>query len=160
MINYRLARRDDVATIQRLLQALAASLCESDLYGGSENSLLHHGFCENPCFEVLLAFNGAQAVGLCLYFREYSTWRGKPGVYIQDLYVNADVRGQSIGKTLLQKVAVRSASRWQCDYLRLSVHDSNHTARVFYKRLGLTPDTDNDIMKLVGDRFQRFAAPD
>ena len=157
MIHYRLAQREDAAIIQQLLQELAASLGESDIYRGNQEALERHGFGENPCFEVLLAFLDGQPVGLCLYFREFSTWRGAPGVYVQDLYVHPDLRGQSLGRSLLHRVASRSATLWHCQYLRLSVHDNNHDARFFYQRLGLVSDSDTDIMKLTDAAFQNLA---
>lgn len=157
MIHYRLAQREDAAIIQQLLQELAASLGESDIYRGNQEALERHGFGEDPCFEVLLAFLEGRPVGLCLYFREFSTWRGEPGVYVQDLYVHPDLRGQSVGRSLLHRVASRSALLWHCHYLRLSVHDNNHDARFFYQRLGLVSDSDTDIMKLLGAAFRNLA---
>ena len=157
MIHYRLAQREDAAIIQQLLLELAASLGESDIYRGNQAALERHGFGEYPCFEVLLAFQEGQPVGLCLYFREFSTWRGEPGVYVQDLYVQADLRGQSVGRSLLHRVASRSETLWQCQYLRPSVHDNNHHARFFYQRLGLVSDSGTDIMKLSGAAFQNLA---
>ena len=78
---------------------------------------------------------GDDAVGLAVFFYEYSSWRGVPGVYVQDLYVAGHLRGKGLGRELLD--AVRERSRhWGGRYMKLTVYDRNPAALAFYRRLG------------------------
>lgn len=126
---------DDAATILRLVHELAAFEHEPpSSVKLTESDILRDGFGPQPQFEVLLAEHDGAAVGLALFFTTWSTWEGRPGLYIQDLYVGEQVRGLGLGRRLLAEVAAIAEAR---GYTRidLSVLDWN-PARRFYERLG------------------------
>ena len=94
--------------------------------------------------------------GLCLHFPIFSTWMGRPGVYVQDLYVEDRFRGRRIGERLLRRVA-RQCRKAGGVYLRLSVDTDNATAKAFYERLGIAWSSYEQTQKIVGDAFFAFA---
>jgi len=88
-----------------------------------------------PLFRALIAAQNGRDVGLALFFPEFSTWKGKPGVYVQDLYVAKELRGSGLGRKLM--LAVYEASReWGAAYCKLSVYGDNEGALQFYRQLG------------------------
>ncbi|PSJ63147.1 GNAT family N-acetyltransferase [Pseudaminobacter soli (ex Li et al. 2025)] len=102
------------------------------------------GFGPDAAFSSLIAEVDGEFAGLCLFFPIYSTWLGRPGVYVQDLYVDERFRGRKIGEKLLREVASWSH---QCGgvYLRLAVDVDNVSAQGFYERLGIGwLDSDRD----------------
>ncbi|KAJ0062127.1 hypothetical protein NL108_015713, partial [Boleophthalmus pectinirostris] len=123
----------------------------------SYQELERDGFCQNPFFECLLAEVsdeqiskcGHTVVGYALYFYTYSTWKGRT-VYIEDLYVMPEFRGNGIGKSLMSKVAKVNLEK-QCVRLQLSVLDWNSQARDFYAAKGAEDLTDSQ-----GWHFIRF----
>ncbi len=159
-ISIRTATADDIETVDRLLAELALSLGEPDVYRGDLEALRRHGFSARPVFRALLAEGDAGAVGLCLYFPEFSTWRCRAGVYVQDLFVAPGERGGGIGRRLLAAAIADAWACWDAAYLRLAVHVMNHAARDFYHALGFVTDTDSQVMKLTGDAFARIARHD
>jgi GNAT superfamily N-acetyltransferase len=129
----RPARRDDADAILRLLAALS----EQD---GAEHSAtaadyLRHGFGPDRLFQSILAEAAGRIVGVAVFFPTFSTQRGRPGVYVQDLYLAPDLRGQGLGRRLLGAVRAQAAG-WGADHLLLVVDRSNGAARDFYDRLG------------------------
>jgi len=134
-IEIRRAGVADAPAIQRLLLELSEALGKGGDFSGREQDLERYGFGDHPRFEALLAFDGDEAVGLAVYFSEYSTWRGYPGVYVQDLYVSRPFRGRGLGRELLDAVRHR-AREWGGRYVKLTVYDSNPEALAFYRRLG------------------------
>jgi ribosomal protein S18 acetylase RimI-like enzyme len=135
MISYRHATPADVPALHGLLQALA----DHDDAGsvGSAESLRRHGFGPRPLFRAVLAERGADAVGMILFYPDYSTHRGEPGVYVQDFYVLPEVRGQGVGRRLL--AAAMAAQDWGATYLTLGVDPQNGAARRIYQGLGFRP---------------------
>lgn len=131
----RQATADDAPVIQRLLVELAGALGKADGIECSEQDLERLGFGEGARFEAMLAFEGDEAVGLAVFFYEYSTWRGTPGVYVQDLYVTSDLRGEGLGRELLDAVRERARS-WGGRYVKLTVYDRNPDVLAFYRHLG------------------------
>ena len=96
---------------------------------------------------ALLAFEGDEAVGLVVYFFEFSTWRGRPGVYVQDLYVAPRMRGRGLGRDLMDAVGKRSRERGG-NYVKLSVYDGNEQAIGFYRTLGFEVCDDEQVLAL------------
>jgi methylenetetrahydrofolate--tRNA-(uracil-5-)-methyltransferase len=92
----------DVATILTLIRALATYEREPDAVQATEDDLLRHGFGENPYYQCLIAEHDGKPVGFALYFYDYSTWLGRPGLYLEDLFVDPPYRGLGIGKALLR----------------------------------------------------------
>lgn len=131
----RIATVEDVPVIHRLLCELEMTLGATSKIKRKPEDIGKFGFSDDPLFEALVAWNGAEAVGLALYFREFSTWLGKPGVYVQDLYVAPSQRGTGLGSKLMQAVYDR-ARNWSAAYCKLMVHADNDAAIAFYRRLG------------------------
>jgi GNAT superfamily N-acetyltransferase len=138
-LGIRRARVEDAATIHRLLQDLAATLGKSEDIHSRVEDIERFGFGREPCFEAMLAcaVDGSRErpVGLVVYFYEFSTWRGHPGVYVQDLYVAPEMRGRGLGRELVQAVRERAAE-WGGRYIKLTVYDRNPAALAFYHGLG------------------------
>jgi GNAT superfamily N-acetyltransferase len=134
-IRIRSARREDAAVIHRLLLDLASAMGKAEDIRSSAADIERFGFGERPRFEAVLAFDGAEAVGLCVYFYEFSTWRGQPGVYVQDLYVAPSARGRGLGRELIQAVRQRAAEQG-ARYVKLTVYDRDPAALAFYRSIG------------------------
>ena len=134
-IEIRAARREDAAVVHRLLLGLASALGKPEGIRSSVADIERFGFGERPRFEAVLAFDKSEAVGLAVYFYEFSTWRGQPGVYVQDLYVAPSARGQGLGRELIQAVRQRAAEQG-ARYVKLTVYDRNPEALAFYHGIG------------------------
>ena len=134
-ISIRRATAGDVAVIHGLLAELEKTLGATAKVKRSPEDLLRFGFSESPCFEALIAWRAAEPVGLVLYFREFSSWMGMPGVYVQDLYVSPSMRGAGLGSRLMDAVYEHTRS-WEAGYCKLTVHGHNDAAIAFYDRLG------------------------
>lgn len=109
-----------------------------------------------PAIHAFIAERNGAPVGLAIVFLNFSTWRGSPGVYVQDIYVAANARGMGLGKKLLRAVA-----RWGKDrganHLRLSVEPGNVDAREFYVSAGLKLRDDELIYAATGEAFKKLA---
>ncbi|WP_167391222.1 GNAT family N-acetyltransferase [Mesorhizobium temperatum] len=156
----RPGRVEDVETIHAAILRLGAHIGATEEITSTADDLRTYGFGEKPAFSTLIAEVGGEFAGLCLYFSIFSTWMGRPGVYVQDLYVEDRFRGRRIGERLLRRVA-RECRRQGGVYLRLSVDTDNETAKAFYERLGIAWSSYEQVQKIVGDAFFAFAdAPD
>lgn len=116
-----------------------------------------YGFDKKRLFETFLAERDATPVGLCLFFYSFSTWLGEPGIYVQDLYVADTERGNGLGRRLLAMTAAYGRKR-DASHLRLSVNASNHSAKQFYKHLGMDHRHQEDTFHLGGDPFLALAS--
>jgi GNAT superfamily N-acetyltransferase len=134
-INIRKATVQDVVVIHRLLSELEKTLGATTKINREVEDLTRFGFSDEPCFHALIAWADNEAVGLVLFFKEFSTWKGAVGVYVQDLYVSPVARGTGLGRELM-KAAYEQARSWDASYCKLTVHDGNETALAFYERLG------------------------
>ena len=140
----RWANASDVGEIVRLIKALAEFENEpASSVKVTEADLLRDGFGDPgdgagnfiPRFECLIAEHDGKAVGICLFFHNYSTWEGRAGLYIEDLFVEDHVRGLGLGRALMAAVA-RTALERNCARLDLSVLDWNPT-RAFYDQINM-----------------------
>jgi ribosomal protein S18 acetylase RimI-like enzyme len=143
----RSATVEDAPVIHGLLKDLASALGKSTDIRSSTADIVRYGFGEGPRFETLLAFEGEDPVGLAVYFYEFSTWRGTPGVYVQDLYVSPRMRGRGVGRDLVEAVRVRAAE-WDGRYVKLAVYDGNEQALGFYQALGFEICHDEQVLAL------------
>jgi GNAT superfamily N-acetyltransferase len=134
MINIRPATRDDTAIIRSLIHDLAVYERLEDEMIATEDDLQKTIF-EQRCAEVFIAEWDGKAVGFSLFFQNYSTFLGKPGIYLEDLFVKDDFRGLGIGRALLINLA-RIAKQRGCRRFEWSVLDWNTSAIEFYKSLG------------------------
>jgi ribosomal protein S18 acetylase RimI-like enzyme len=155
-ITVRRAERKDAAAIHALLRALARARDVVDKVRSSVADSERDGFGEQPAFEALIAEVSGAAVGHCLYFGSYSTWRGTPGIYVQDLVVAETARGLGVGRRLLAEIAAVARARGG-SYLRLSVDDDNPRAQAFYRRSGFRHSQAEMICVLDEDAFLELA---
>ncbi|CCV06600.1 Acetyltransferase [Mesorhizobium metallidurans STM 2683] len=147
---------EDIETIHTALLRLGDHIGAHQEITSTPNDLRIYGFGEKPAFSTLIAEVGGEFAGLCLHFPIFSTWMGRPGVYVQDLYVDDLFRGRRIGECLLRRVA-RECRKDGGVYLRLSVDTDNETAKAFYERLGIAWSSYEQVQKIVGDAFFAFA---
>ena len=133
-IRIRDATAADVPVLLRLIRDLAAFERAPDAVVATEADLRRHGFGPDPKFEALLALVDGRPAGMALFAPSFSTWLGKPGLHLEDLYVSEWARGRGVGKRLLARLAAIAVKRG-CGRLDLHVLDWN-PAREFYHRLG------------------------
>ena len=125
----------DVPQILGFIRALAAYEREPDAVTATESGLLRDGFGPNPFYFCLIAEQDGRPVGFALYFYNYSTWMGRPGLYLEDLFVPPEFRGLGIGKALLKRVAAIAVEKG-CPRLQWEVLDWNTPAIDFYSAMG------------------------
>jgi GNAT superfamily N-acetyltransferase len=157
-VTIRPAQSSDAATIVQLVRELAAFEGLEDQVRITEADLLRDGFGDRAYFECLLAEVGGKAVGFALYFHNYSTFEGRPGIYVEDLYIAEAARGAGVGRLLIARLA-RIALERECRRLDLSVLHWN-PARGFYDRLGFRRKTDWLPYRLSGAELEQLAAQD
>lgn len=159
-LTIRLATPADVSTIFQLIQSLADYEKLSHEVVGNETLLADHLFGPNAFVEVLLAEVEDQGTlhtaGFALYFKTYSTYRTKPGIYLEDLFVKPDYRHQGIGKALFVRLAQRAVEQ-HYTHINWSVLDWNEMAIAFYKRIGATINDDCRVCRITGDALQQLA---
>lgn len=142
----------DAAAISAMLRGLAAYLGEGDVAGTPADAVLRYGFGEVPLFRVVIA-EDRSPVGMALFFPHFSTWLGKPGVYVQDLFVDERARGTGLGRRLLSEVARVAKVEWGAAYMGLSVARANDGARGFYARMGFETLEDEVSLRLFDGAF-------
>jgi len=148
----RSATENDVPIMFALIKELADYEKLSDQISTSEEQLKNTLFGVDSFVEVLIAEFEGKTVGYALFFKNFSTFLGKPGFYLEDLYVKPEMRGKGIGKALLNKIISLAKER---NYGRVewSVLDWNESAIDFYKKIGAKPLDDWTIFKLTSDKF-------
>ncbi len=146
----------DVPQILAFIRGLAAYEREPDAVLASEADLLRDGFGYQPLFYCLIAdYDGAPA-GFAFYFFNYSTWLGRPGLYLEDLFVNPEFRGLGIGKALLKEVAAIALEKG-CLRLQWEVLDWNTPAIEFYKAMGAEFLDEWRNVRISGSALRRLA---
>src|SRR5277367_4230428 len=157
MLQIRPAKASDISLILELIHELATYEREPNAVVATEADLLRDGFGERPFFQCLIAeFEGVPA-GFAFYFFNYSTWRGRPGIHLEDLFVRPPVRGKGIGKALLMKVAEVAVAN-QCARFQWDVLDWNQTAIDFYHSLGARFMSEWRIMRVSGEELAALGA--
>lgn len=129
---YRAAEAADVPVLQAMLTDLARHEGGSGAVA-SVAALTEHGFGARPLFRAVLACE-ARALGMAIFYPDFSTHRGQAGVYVQDLFVDRQARGGGVGRGLL--AAVMRLQDWGAQYLTLGVSPDNEVALAFYTRCG------------------------
>ncbi len=135
MLRLRPATPADVPVILQLVRALAEYERAPDAVVATEQDFLRHGFGPAPRFSVLLAEQDGEVAGFALWFFTFSTWLGRPGLFLEDLFVRPQLRGRGIGKALMLELA-RNAVREGCGRFEWNVLDWNQPSIDFYRSLG------------------------
>ena len=154
----RPAAPHDVPAILQMIHDLALYEKEPDAVRNTPEMLTEVLFGENPRVFATMAENTAGEVrGFALWFLNYSTWEGVHGIYLEDLYVRPEARGEGHGKALLQHLAATAVDR---GYARVewSVLDWNEPSINFYKRLGAAPMDEWSTFRLTGAALEAFGS--
>jgi GNAT superfamily N-acetyltransferase len=146
----RAAEAADVPIIAELIRGLARFEKLEDEVTMTEERLAESLFGQHRYAETLLAEDAGTPVGFALFFHNFSTFLGLPGVYLEDLFVVPDHRGRGIGRALLRQLA-RVAVERGCGRLEWSVLDWNRDAIGFYERLGARPNSEWTVYRLTGE---------
>ncbi len=155
-IAIRPATVEDTPLILSFIRELAEYEKLSHEVVATEEALRESLFGERAFAEVLLAFVGGEPLGFALFFHNFSTFLGKPGIYLEDLYVRPEHRGTGAGRALLARLA-RLAVERGCGRLEWWVLDWNEPAVGFYKRIGARAMDDWTVYRLTGDALERLA---
>lgn len=156
-ISIRPARSDDVPTILSLIRGLAeyeklAQECEAD-----EAKLAETLFGDEPCAEVVIAEVDGEAAGFALFFQNYSTFLARPGLYLEDLFVQPRFRGLGLGRRLMVHLARLAVARGYGRF-EWSVLDWNAPAIGFYRSLGAVGMDEWTVQRVSGEALRRLAA--
>ena len=152
----RPAQRGDVVAIVRLIHGLAEFEKLTHLVQVTPESLAPHLFGERPVAEALVAERAGRVVAFALFFTNFSTFLALPGLYLEDLFVEPEARGEGIGQSLLEHLARLAATRG-CGRFEWSVLDWNEGAIRFYRRMGATVMPDWRICRIAGPALAAFA---
>lgn len=153
----RPANRADLPLIATLIRDLAAYEKLAHEVRFDEASLGEHLFGSHPMAEVLIGEVAQEAHGFALFFHNFSTFEGAPGIYLEDLYVRPEARGAGLGKALLAHLAATAVQRG-CKRLEWSVLDWNAPSIGFYKNLGARMMDEWTIMRVDGAALQQLGA--
>ena len=146
----------DVPIILELIRALATYERAPNEVTATEEGLMEVLFGDKPAAEVLLAFENAAPVGFAVFFHNFSTWLGRPGLYLEDLFVKPEHRGKGYGRALLVHLAKIARERG-CGRMEWAVLNWNEPAIEFYKKLGAGPLDEWKIFRLKRDGIARLA---
>jgi len=152
----RSARVEDVPIILQLIRDLAKYERAPDEVTATQEQLVDVLFGERRAAEVLLAFEGQAPVGFAVYFYNFSTWLGRPGLYLEDLFVKPEKRGKGYGRALLVELAKIARER-DCGRMEWAVLDWNEPAIKFYRALGAEPMHEWTVFRLTRDGIAGLA---
>src|SRR5712691_12438953 len=156
MLQIRVATEADVPLILRFIKDLAEYEKLSDRVVATEE-LLRDTLFGHPRFaEVLIGEAEGKPVGFALFFHNYSTFLGRPGIYLEDLFVNPEARGRGYGKALLARLAAIAKSR-NCGRLEWAVLNWNKPSIDFYESLGAVALDDWKVYRLIGEPLEKLA---
>ena len=152
----RAAQADDIDIIQAFILALADYERLAHEVKADRETLARYLFGERPMAEVLIAEAEGAAVGFALFFHNFSTFEGRPGLYLEDLFVLPEARGLGAGKALLSSLAALAIER-DCARLEWSVLDWNEPSIAFYRALGARPMDEWTVQRVDGQALVRLA---
>lgn len=156
MVRLAPAQERDVPRILALIRGLAEYERLSHQCVATEDALREWLFGPRPAAEVVIAWAGDEAVGFALFFQNFSTFLARPGLYLEDLFIRPEWRGQGIGRQLLAHLAGLAVERG-CGRFEWAVLDWNEPAKAFYRRMGAELLDDWRICRLTGDALLRAA---
>ena len=155
-IEVRSAVEHDIPLILRFIYALAEYEKLSHAVVATEQLLHENLFAHNSPADVLIASIDTEPVGFALFFRSFSTFLAKPGIYLEDVFVVPEARRKGVGKALLREVA-RRAVETDCGRLEWAVLNWNAPAIGFYKKLGAAAMDEWTTMRISGDALMKLA---
>lgn len=162
-VTVRAAVEADVPFLLRMIKELAAYEREPDAVESTEESLRHHffgrGYGRGPCAEALVGEIDGVPQGVAIYFMNFSTWSGAPGLYLEDLFVRPEARRHGLGRRLLSGLA-KIATERGCKRMEWAVLDWNTPAQDFYKTLGAFEMTGWHVWRMVGPSIAKLANPE
>jgi len=152
----RPAGLEDVPIILELIRDLATYERAPNEVTATEEQLVDVLFGERPAAEVLLALEGESAVGFAVFFHNFSTWLGRAGLYLEDLFVKPEKRGKGYGRALLLELAKIARDRG-CGRMEWAVLNWNEPAIKFYQTLGAKPMDEWTVFRLTRDGIAKLA---
>lgn len=152
----RFAEAADIPAVLQFIHALAAYEKMEDQVIATED-MLREWIFEKKKAEILLVLEDETPVGFALFFHNFSTWLGRAGIYLEDLFVLPEYRGRGYGKLLLKKLA-RIAVQRGCGRLEWACLDWNEPSIAFYKSLGAVPMEDWTTYRVAGDKLLALAS--
>jgi GNAT superfamily N-acetyltransferase len=156
MTQIRPATLADVPLILRLVRELAEFEREPDAVEATEDMLAAALFGERPAAEAVIAELDDAPVGFALFFQNFSTWTGRPGIYLEDLYVTPAARGSGTGTALLRHLAGIALDRG-CGRFEWAVLDWNEPAINFYRAMGAVGMDEWRVQRVAGDALMKLA---
>lgn len=153
----RAAQPDDIDTIRDFILALAEYEKLAHEVKADRDTLARYLFGPRPMAEVLIAEHDDAPVGFALFFHNFSTFEGRPGLYLEDLFVSPEARGLGVGKALLAHLASLAIERG-CARLEWSVLDWNEPAIAFYRSIGAKPMDEWTVQRVDGAALLNLAA--
>lgn len=147
----------DVPTVAALIRALSVYEKLEHEVKMTEPKLRESMFGPRPYAEAIIAEDGDEPIGFALFFHNYSTFLGRRGLYLEDLYVQPTERGTGLGSKMLRYLAALAVER-QCGRFEWSVLDWNQPAIDFYQKMGATVLPDWRIVRITGDALDDLAA--
>jgi len=157
LFTLRSAQPADVPLILSFIKQLAEYEQLLDQVTATESTLQESLFGPRPSAEVIIAECGTQPAGFAVFFHTYSTFRGRPGLYLEDLFVAPEWRGRGLGRHLLAELA-RIAVERDCPRFEWSVLDWNEQALRVYRAVGATPMDQWTVQRLEGEALRALAA--
>jgi len=156
-LSIRPGSRRDVPVILRLIHGLAEYERLAHEAVATASQIRRHGFGPRRYFETIICRRGREPIGFALYFFTYSTFLGRPTLYLEDLFVLPEERGRGAGRALLRELA-RIAKRRACGRMEWAVLDWNTPSIRFYERLGAKLRRDWILTRLTGPALRRLGA--
>ena len=150
---------EEVPIILQLIRDLATYERAPDDVVATEEQLVDVLFGDRRVAEVLLAFEGESPVGFAVYFYNFSTWLGRPGLYLEDLFVKPEKRGKGYGRALLVELAKIARDRG-CGRMEWAVLNWNESAIKFYRTLGAKPMNEWTVFRLTREEITKLADSD
>jgi len=154
--NIRPARLEDVPVILQLIRDLATYERAPDEVTATKEQLVNILFGKKPAAEVLLAFEAESPIGFAVYFYNFSTWLGRAGLYLEDLFVKPEKRGKGYGRALLVELAKFARDRG-CGRMEWAVLNWNEPAIKFYRALGAQPMHEWTVFRLTSEEIAKLA---
>lgn len=157
MLSIRPAEVKDIPLILQLIRELAEYEKAPEQAVATEEDIRRDGFSANPKFRVAIAEWGGEPAGFALFFYNYSTWLGRAGLYLEDLFVRPPFRGRGIGKALITHLA-KMAVEEHCGRFEWQVLNWNTPAIEFYKSIGARVMDEWSTMRITGEALRQLAS--